>query len=235
MAPKYLDLSFLYSSGEQVDIPYTVVDICGLDINDHGRSCNDHYTCGEFIDLHDVLYLNMQLEQFNGGPLEWCLKAYKVNPFTGLGGCQVGYLTKRYLYSSCIQSMSVYNGLYVYVDFDYRQDDLLPNREKSYNMNGIVRAKIIINHPNICGRNYLGGESIILDPDDPVYPLSKEKLARYDSSTDDEEEDEYEKHIRKTINKENRNTRLDKYYNEHPKNKPKATQKRNCIREVFVQ
>jgi hypothetical protein len=129
--------------------------------------------------------------------------------------------------------MSAYSGLYVYVNKDDRQDDLTPNREKSYRMNGLIRAKIIINCPSIVGRNCLAGDRVFLDPNDPVYLLSKEKIVCYDSSTEDEEEDKYEKEIHISAMKENRPPQLDQYYQDHPNRKPKATRKKPCNREVL--
>jgi hypothetical protein len=75
---------------------------------------------------------------------------------------------------------------------------------------------------------------VFLDPKDPIYPICKEWLVDYEYSTDDEDEDKYEKALCKSLNKENCDQRLDNYYLDQSKNKPKATHNKGYKHEVLV-
>jgi hypothetical protein len=84
---------------DRILLTRTVLDICGLSENDHGRACNRHGTCGHFVQLKDVLYCKNELQDING-ELRDVVKVYMVNVLTGLAACHVGYIPERYFFLS---------------------------------------------------------------------------------------------------------------------------------------
>jgi hypothetical protein len=102
----------------------TVLAISGIDKDDNGRSCANHNCCVHFIIKRDILFLQQQIQIINGQQCD-VIKAFLVDRTTSLGTCHVGYVPDRYF---AMNPHSVFNGVYLYVEHDYRFSMLESNR-----------------------------------------------------------------------------------------------------------
>jgi hypothetical protein len=49
----------------------TVLEVCGVDLNGNGRSCNaPHICCGNHVNHGDIVYLKTDLQTNNDGEIE---------------------------------------------------------------------------------------------------------------------------------------------------------------------
>ena len=113
------------------------VEVVGTSISLGGRSCIEHYVCGEDVSVDDVLIFRKGTVLIEGA-WESCVKVFKIR--NGQQSCHVGFLP-RYLRHSWFR----YHDKRAIVTEDLRFSNNLIKANKSGQMGGIVKAKLIKN------------------------------------------------------------------------------------------
>jgi hypothetical protein len=108
----------------------TVLEVCGVDLNGNGRSCNaPHICCGNHVNHGDIVYLKTDLQTNNDGEIEDVVKVFKVDCNSGLSTCHVGCLPNRFL---ALHDKSIFEGVYLHINKDYRIANSCIDIHKSY-------------------------------------------------------------------------------------------------------
>jgi hypothetical protein len=138
----------------------TVLEVCGVDFSDNGRSCDAHVCCGTHENHCDIIYLQHAVPTNDDGVVEDVVKAFKVDRRSGLSTCHISYLPTRFL---ALHDIGIFDGVYLYVDKEYRIANSCIDTHKLYQMGGLLRSQIIIDRNMIVGHNCNSGDLIVIE------------------------------------------------------------------------
>lgn len=115
-------------------------EIVGLHINNHGRSCDDHNTCGNHVSVGDIVILRLSTVIFNEDTAEEeeCFKAIKIDD--GLETCTIGFLPRHFVYGP---RKDDFNGKYCKVLELYKDSTESVKTRKNLRLNGVCSFKFI--------------------------------------------------------------------------------------------
>jgi hypothetical protein len=146
---------------------HTVLEVCGVDFSDNGRSCDAHVCCGNHMNHGDIIYLQRAVQTNDDSVVEDVVKAFKVERRSGLSTCHIGYLPTRFL---ALHDIGIFDGVYLYVDKDYGIANSCIDTHKSYQMGGLLWSQIIIDRNMIVGHNCTNGDIMVIEDNGSDYP-----------------------------------------------------------------
>jgi hypothetical protein len=131
------------------------VEVVGLEINEDGRSCEQHLCCGRSVFQNDKLICSWHVEPTEDEDLDEVVKVHKIGT-DGFVTCHVGYLPKRMFVK--YGGAKKFDLMYLRVTDDLRVSENKHERSRSKRYYGVVNCAIIRNNPRYVGKNPFEGD-----------------------------------------------------------------------------